>query len=554
MKPFCVADLLKLPFFAHHTLISGQQGLSNPISGVNILEAPDIKRWIKGGEVLLTNLYALEDLEPTFIDDLANKNLSAIIIKTGIFVNSIPEDMIEKAERRNLPIIEIKKDILYRDIAFAITECILDDKIKLLKLFKKMHNCFINLTFNNANTQQIIDVLTEIIGNPILLYDSDFVVLRHTSPEFVHAQIVNKSKVESPYFIRKCFLADEKKLLERDKDASLIKNHDNKYEFDQIVFPIEISSSVIYFLAVCCCEQYLSDSHYIAIENALTAIKLALTRQYGIDEVKKRYHNDLLSDLLNGKINNTDDANEKASIIGLNLAKFYTIISFKLTSPLFEAGADRLKIQEAKYNLLYKIIQQAFSNNLLQVRTDKITMLWPVENEQSKWQEQAMFEMEKIWQKWTKKEKEFPLFIGIGSITSNFLNLPQSLSEAEDTIRVIRKFGLSQPIKHFSNLGMYRFVIHAASIDNIDIFISPAMKKLMEYKKDHENTLLKTLHVYLENGCNLAKTSKIINLHYKSVVYRIEKIKKISEIDFNNADEILQMQMVFKILKFKNLI
>ncbi len=80
MKQFCVADLLKLPLFEDARLMCGKKGLENPITGINIIEAPDVAQWIQGGEVLLTNLYSLKALEPlpAFVKALAKKGLGAL--------------------------------------------------------------------------------------------------------------------------------------------------------------------------------------------------------------------------------------------------------------------------------------------------------------------------------------------------------------------------------------------------------------------------------------------------------------------------------------------
>lgn len=111
MKQFCVADLLRLPLFQEARLVCGKKGLENPITGINIIEAPDVAQWIQGGEVLLTNLYSLEALQPLpdFVKALAKQNLGALIVKVGVFVEAIPPEMIQTAERCDLPIIEVNR-------------------------------------------------------------------------------------------------------------------------------------------------------------------------------------------------------------------------------------------------------------------------------------------------------------------------------------------------------------------------------------------------------------------------------------------------------------
>ena len=74
-----VKDLLKEEAINGARLISGEEGLDNEIKGVTIIEAPDIVKWINGGEVLLTGLYAfrsctMEEFQ-SYIDELENNGL-----------------------------------------------------------------------------------------------------------------------------------------------------------------------------------------------------------------------------------------------------------------------------------------------------------------------------------------------------------------------------------------------------------------------------------------------------------------------------------------------
>ena len=57
---FTIKDLLESKDFSDMKLISGQNHKKNEITGVTIIEAPDIMHFIKGGELLLTGLYAFK--------------------------------------------------------------------------------------------------------------------------------------------------------------------------------------------------------------------------------------------------------------------------------------------------------------------------------------------------------------------------------------------------------------------------------------------------------------------------------------------------------------
>ena len=55
---FSVNDLLLAEELKDAKILGGKEGLDRQIKGVTIIEAPDIVKFINGGEVLLTGLYA----------------------------------------------------------------------------------------------------------------------------------------------------------------------------------------------------------------------------------------------------------------------------------------------------------------------------------------------------------------------------------------------------------------------------------------------------------------------------------------------------------------
>ena len=57
---FSIRQLLTTETLKMAKILGGKEGLNNEIKGVTIIEAPDIVKFINGGEVLLTGLYAFK--------------------------------------------------------------------------------------------------------------------------------------------------------------------------------------------------------------------------------------------------------------------------------------------------------------------------------------------------------------------------------------------------------------------------------------------------------------------------------------------------------------
>ena len=58
---------------------------------------------------------------------------------------------------------------------------------------------------------------------------------------------------------------------------------------------------------------------------------------------------------------------------------------------------------------------------------------------------------------------------------------------------------------------------------------------------------MRTLQTYFKCGGNLKKLAEELGVHYNTVAYRIQRIKELAGVSFDNADQLLNLQIALKI-------
>jgi hypothetical protein len=94
----------------------------------------------------------------------------------------------------------------------------------------------------------------------------------------------------------------------------------------------------------------------------------------------------------------------------------------------------------------------------------------------------------------------------------------------------------------------YYFQYVTRLLDNstsIKSLCHPSVLRLLEYDKKHYTDFVRCLRTYLSNGCNVAKTGKSLFMHRNTLVYRLEKISEIIEMDVQHLCENERMQILF---------
>lgn len=128
-----VKDAMNIGGLRMSKVVAGENGLSNAIKYVTVMEVPDITKWLKGNDFLITSFYAVKDdieAQAALIRELAKIGSAGIAIKTDRFIKDIPEAVKAVGNELSFPIIEIPRDVTYIDIITPLMEAVLDDERK----------------------------------------------------------------------------------------------------------------------------------------------------------------------------------------------------------------------------------------------------------------------------------------------------------------------------------------------------------------------------------------------------------------------------------------
>lgn len=77
--------------------------------------------------------------------------------------------------------------------------------------------------------------------------------------------------------------------------------------------------------------------------------------------------------------------------------------------------------------------------------------------------------------------------------------------------------------------------------------------RLARYDREHGTELMDTLFIYLQNGCNTQRASKMLSLHKNTLLYRLGRIREILGFDLSSGEDQFMMQYSFRILFYLDL-
>ena len=137
--------------------------------------------------------------------------------------------------------------------------------------------------------------------------------------------------------------------------------------------------------------------------------------------------------------------------------------------------------------------------------------------------------------------------IGIGTFTENLRDLADSYKEAQTAIDVGKVFDTERSILNYENLGIGR-LIYQLPTTLCDIYLTEVFKKSALEALDQET--LFTINKFFENNLNVSETSRKLFVHRNTLVYRLEKIKKLTGLDLRQFDHAIVFKVALMVRKY----
>lgn len=146
-----------------------------------------------------------------------------------------------------------------------------------------------------------------------------------------------------------------------------------------------------------------------------------------------------------------------------------------------------------------------------------------------------------------KNELRIKTVIGIGTVADRLRELADSYKEAQTAIDVGKVFDTEKSIIDYENLGIGR-LIYQLPTTLCEIFLSEVFKKNSIDTLDQET--LFTINKFFENNLNVSETSRKLFVHRNTLVYRLEKIKKLTGLDLRQFDHAIVFKVALMVRKY----
>lgn len=531
-----VRDLFIVDVFQEAKILAGHAGLNRRVDTIEITETPDIVHFMAENSLILTTGYAFKDNPQElcqFISEINGRPCAGMAIKLKRFIDEIPQEVIDLANRLQFPIIQLPESLTLGEVSHQSLGFLWDNKMEELFYAIHVHKKFTNMMMKGYNVHSLIENLGTLLQCPVLLLNPIGDVTSF-SQHFEKQKMINVKENVAERFKGNIHAYRDKKALtihhpnERDRNVSL---H---------IFPVKTMNPYPYLLIIFDLEKLPYPSSQLAIEQASTVISFTILKNEAIKENNRMLENAFFSSLVDGNIATKQEIIHRGKQHGLMDQQKYICIVCKID------GEQSSQILNRIYDYLSECVKRTFMktslSNIVFLKDTYFVILlqFPLEMEEPS--KRVIEERLKEFQQEFFSNLTVSLSFGVGHSVNEITNIPVTYSEAVEAWE--HGFDIyHHKFIHFYETKQLKELIRLIPAENLQKFYENTLRSLSYPKSKDEEDLVKTLIVYLDHHCQIAITAKKLYVHRNTVKYRIAKCEDILNYSIHDSENSLHLRM-----------
>ncbi|MBD1382487.1 PucR family transcriptional regulator [Metabacillus arenae] len=512
-----VRDILQRKHFERIKVIAGNQGLTRLVKWVHIVEVTNIRNLLKGHELILSTGVAWKEKEIfiSLLEQLIDSQAAGLCIEIGTYTSSIPEEIIDIANRSQFPIILFLKEVPFVEIT------------------QDIHALLINRQYQMISS---LESYSQVLNKKLLTIENYGEILKYIQ-EYLHIQVIILFNSKEIQFFPEAAEYERKALL------NVIERSEKVSSSSSIArIPIDLLGDNYAELIIISNDRSLTEFDQLILDRTATALAQFFLRELYVAEKRKVEETEWISSWLDGD-QSEDSISEYLSFhMPAIKPKGGFVCLCKLDS--FEEYSD-LDLTYFKLYFRANLEQRGFSLFAIEKRN---TIIFIILNERSvsTWKNRMKEGIEGLLGSEVKiGENKLNPLIGVGRYVEDLVNIHFSYQTSIETIRIKDRLSSTQTESYFyDDLHIFRLISLLNRHLDLKEIVLEYLEPVIIYDNKYNGKLLETLKTYL--SCNGSKQETADRLHIvrQTLYHRLQKLETLLGHDFMNHEKRLAIEFM----------
>lgn len=518
-------DVLKVDAMADTTVLAGRSGIDRVVTRLNVMEVPDIVDWVRPRALLVTAGYPLvgvgEDRFIELVRALDERQVTALGVKVGRWVDAIPPGVLDVADDLGFPLLALPPDLAFDDLLEEVHTRLTDVQADVLQRTDELHAALEGLVLEGAGLDQIALRIADVLGIGILVTTIDGREWANALTEEMRRTLVEADVIEPTGRFR----------VERLRLQPMAIG-----DGQVLVQPVVAASSDLARLVAFDPERAVPKDDVYALQRASAVAALLISQQQAVSAVESKYRGDFLRDVLSGRAGDAQRVEEYAAGLGWSIDLPAMVVTAKLDPVPRDTEhvptATRRSWQERFFMAWNKVVASHDTQFPSADFFDEVVSVISVpEHQREDAKTDTAYLQAQVGKVVTAVAgdgggRRRPFSVGTSRLVLSLDDLPAAYAQARRANEVGRRFTGGSSTSHFDDLGIHRLIGLIPDRSEMEAFAEDILGEIADPGAD-ATSLRETLQVLLDANLNVAEASRIQFVHYNTMRYRITKLEQL---------------------------
>jgi PucR family transcriptional regulator, purine catabolism regulatory protein len=541
-NPITVEDVRKLALPLGTRVISGDGLLNRPVSWTTVIYVDDNlqSKNIQVNEMII--VAPPDNMTKTPMSDVDIVRWAADVKASAIvFSHSVSTAALAEAKAYSLPILSLPMGNRPRMVEKTIVSLLVDRKGQLERRGTQIYKQLTQISSQNEGIGELINAMARLTNKTVIIQDKRLRVIEHTlQPQFINywEDIENFTKKVENLPIE---MQDRHRV--NDVDVPMMQSLSIP-NIARLVAPIVTNGIGRGYLSIVGYDNEIDDIDLLVCEHGAAACALEMAKQKMVSETEKRLRGTFLDRLLIGDVNQQEAIRQ-----GERFEHDMTATHMAIVLSWRGDNAPSMRRLETMINTI--IDNQRAKALVWQREKEREIVVFHATD-----RENPIDASFKITEKFANEiNRQFPnnhVAIGLGQPVRDVSTWRTSYRDAVQAMELAVRLQTDTPL-YIGDLGVYQLILSLNDREKLTDFCDRTLGSLISYDNSQHADLIKTLEAFFNCHGNLSQTADALIVHRNTLLYRMNRINAIAEIDLNRPETRLALHLALTIRRLLSL-
>lgn len=517
-----VEEVRKLALPIGATVLAGQDALRNEVTWTALIYPQEIgpKPLNKGELVILAPLernLSIPNRDATVVRQAIEAGAAAVVLAENPSTLTLQE-----ARSGNMPLILLPSGHNIRDVERTVITLLLDRQAQIERRGQQVYRQLTQISSQNLGMVEIVGAIADLTGKSVIVHDKRLrVVQQVTQPD-----LIDSWEALLQFTGQMANIPD--KLRNRHQVSALdqpVVSQVVNERIKRVVAPIINQAVGRGYLSIVAINDDFDEVDLLVAQYGAEACALEMAKAKAISETEKRLRGTFLDRLLIGDVNQQEAIRQGERFNhSMGMPHIALVVCWQ--------GAEPPSLRRLE-TLINGIVSNRREEVLVWQRDDHVVIFHATDVEDPI--DASMSLAEAIRQEARRQQPQHRIAIGMGQKALHVNHWRDSYQDAQQAVDLARRLETDEPL-YIGDLGVYQLILRLDDRETLLMFSNQMLGPLLDYDERNRADLIKTLEAFFACHGNLSKTAEKLIVHRNTLLYRMNRISEIADMDLDRPE------------------